>query len=306
MIGINLLCGIAIVTRAALKGMADSVGVFIPILQEAADNVKESVNQARYQVMEHNRNLLKDDTAASGMDSLSEEDQNQPSNGHMLEITSSADEGNTQQQIESSYVTPPSIIQPVVASTSVTTNSATKTFERATPSSSVSSSTTALEKSTDFGLNVPTKQQQKAKRLEQQPEQNAANMSTKSISPRPTTQKLQQTEPTPEKHWSSTIADHILINLKTVMMLALIALTVYMSTIWVRSGHRMADKADEFLHLNMTLKDTSSLGQQPIYLQKSTSRSVYLRDLDEGFLKNTIQPPYANSIRYLNWMVAIL
>ncbi|KAL7317917.1 SNF1-interacting protein [Mucor circinelloides] len=288
----------AIVTRAALKGMADSVGVFIPILQEAADNVKESVDQARYQVMEHNRNLLKDDTAASGMDSLSEEDQNQPNNGHMLEITSSADEGNTQQQIESSYVTPPSIIQPVVASASVITNSATKTLERATPSPSVSSSTTALERSTDLGLNVSTKQQQKAKRLEQQTEQSAANMSTKSISSRPATQKLQQTEPTPEKHWSSTIVDHVLINLKTVAMFALIALTVYMSTIWVRSGHRMADKADEFLHLNMTLKDTSSLGQQPIYVQKSTSRSVYLRDLDEGFLKNSIQPPYANSISF--------
>ncbi|KAF1803955.1 hypothetical protein FB192DRAFT_1277897 [Mucor lusitanicus] len=104
----------AIVTRAALKGMADSVGVFIPILQAAAENIKESVDEARKQVMEHNKNLLQNDAASqvatSGMESVSEEDQSPPdSTEHMLESTSAADKGNTQQQIESSYSTSRSV-----------------------------------------------------------------------------------------------------------------------------------------------------------------------------------------------------
>ncbi|KAL0140742.1 hypothetical protein V8B55DRAFT_1510080 [Mucor lusitanicus] len=294
----------AIVTRAALKGMADSVGVFIPILQAAAENIKESVDEARKQVMEHNKNLLQNDAASqvatSGMESVSEEDQSPPdSTEHMLESTSAADKGNTQQQIESSYVAPRSIVQPVVASTSVTTTNAGKTLERATPSPSVSSTATALEKESDVNLNVPTKQQQRSKRMESPP-QNAPSMTTKSATPQSSKQNLQKTEPATKSHWLSTIADHVPINLKTVAMFILMGFTVYMSTIWVRSGHRMADKADEFLHLNITPKDATlrHMEQQPIYLQKSTSRSVYLRDLDEGFLKNTIQPPYANSISF--------
>ncbi|KAI9246007.1 hypothetical protein EDC94DRAFT_529843 [Helicostylum pulchrum] len=37
---------------------------------------------------------------------------------------------------------------------------------------------------------------------------------------------------------------------------------------------------------------------QAIPVKKSKSRSVYIRDLDEGFLKNTILPPYAKSESY--------
>lgn len=303
---------IAIVTRAALKGMADSVGVFIPILQAAAENIKESVDEARKQVVEHNKNLLKNDAAshaASGMDSVSEEgeeeDQN-PSTNDRLEATPSPDEAKTQQQLESSYVAPRSITQPVVArSTSATTNTnMAKTLERATPSPSVSSTTTALEKGSDISLNAPTKLQQRSKQTEQQPQQHARSGATRLVTAQPSKQRLpqQQAETATEKHWLSTIADYVPINLKTVAMFVLMGFTVYVSTMWVRSGYRMADKADEFLHHNTTPKGafgTLLHVDQPIYLQKSTSRSVYLRDLDEGFLRNTIQPPYANSIRYL-------
>ncbi|KAL9545535.1 hypothetical protein MBANPS3_007111 [Mucor bainieri] len=313
----------AIVTRAALKGMADSVGVFIPILQAAADNIKESVDEARKQVMEHNKNLLESDAAtasqvvasSSGMESVSEEDQGGPSttthnNAYMLEITPPADEAaSAQQQMESSYVAPRSVLQPVVASTSVTATHAGRVFERVALSPSVSSATTvtsaALEKESDTpGLHVPSKQQQKSKRLEQQPQPNARSVATKSATS--SSQSSKQTEPpATQSHWLSTALDYVPINLKTIAMFVLMGLTVYMSTIWVRSGHRVADKADEFLHLNITPKDSTALNhmkqqqqQQPIYLQKSTSRSVYLRDLDEGFLKNTIQPPYANSMSF--------
>ncbi|KAK4520326.1 uncharacterized protein ATC70_008459 [Mucor velutinosus] len=294
----------AIVTRAALKGMADSVGVFIPILQEAAKNIKESVDEARKQVMEHNKNLLKSEATphvASGMHSVLEEDQDPSTNNeYMLEIASSADVPDTAQQLGSSDVAPRSIVQPVVASTTVTTTIAGKALERATPSPSGPSTMTALEKDNDISLNVPNKQPQRSKRLEQQPQQNARSKATKSVAPQPSKQELQQGESATEKHWLSTIADYAPINLKTVGMFVLMGFTVYMSTIWIRSSHRVADKADEFLHLNITPKDTTVnyMNQQPIYLQKSTSRSVYLRDLDEGFLKSSIQPPYADSISF--------
>ncbi|GAN01488.1 transcription factor [Mucor ambiguus] len=293
----------AIVTRAALKGMADSVGLFIPILQAAAENIKESVDETRKQVMEHNKSLLKNDTVASqvasGMDSVSEEEGQSPATNHedMLESASSANEVSTQQRIESSFVAPGSIVQPVAVSTSLTTTNAGKTFERATPSPSVSSTTTALEKESDISLDIPSKHQQRTKRMEQLPRQNARREVVKSVTPQ---SSKQQAEPATEKHWLSTIADHVPINLKTVAMFILMCFTVYMSTIWVRSGHSVAGKADEFLHPNITSKETTLnyTEQRPVYLQKSTSRSVYLRDLDEGFLKNTIQPPYANSISF--------
>ncbi|KAI8346774.1 hypothetical protein BD560DRAFT_439570 [Blakeslea trispora] len=48
----------AIVTRAALSGMSDSVHVFIPILTEAAKKIKADVDEERLQQIEYNTGLL--------------------------------------------------------------------------------------------------------------------------------------------------------------------------------------------------------------------------------------------------------
>lgn len=281
--------------------MADSVGVFIPIVQEAAENIRESVDEARSEVIEFNKNLLKDDTAShktNGMDSVSEEDQNQSSN-YLLGVTPVIVDNQMQQNIDSGHVAPQSINQSVIIST--TTINTNRVLERSTPSPSLSSTTTALDKGTDLSLNASTDQQQISKRIQQQQSQQKTHSSpAKSVTPQQSKQKLQQPSTTlNEKHWYSNVTDFIPINLKTASMFILLAFTTYMITIWVRSEHRMADKADSLLHLNVTHKDPlrNNLEHQPIYLQKSSSRSVYLRDLDEGFLKNTIEPPYADSIR---------
>lgn len=281
--------------------MADSVGVFIPILQEAAENIRESVDEARSEVIEFNKNLLKDDTVShktNGMDSVSEEDKNQSSN-YLLGVTPVIVDNQMQQNIDSGHVAPQSINQSVIIST--TTINTNRALERSTPSPSFSSMTTALDKGTDLSLNASTDQQQISKRTQQQQSQQKTRSSpAKSVTPQQSKQKLQQPLTTlNEKHWYSNVIDFMPINLKTASMFILLAFTVYMTTIWVRSEHRMADKADRLLHLNITHKDPprNNLEQQPIYLQKSSSRSVYLRDLDEGFLKNTIEPPYADSIR---------
>ncbi|KAI7892149.1 uncharacterized protein EV154DRAFT_419104 [Mucor mucedo] len=50
----------AIVTRAALKGMADSVGVFIPILKSSADTTKATLNSARRKALHQYENLTDD------------------------------------------------------------------------------------------------------------------------------------------------------------------------------------------------------------------------------------------------------
>ncbi|KAI8981625.1 hypothetical protein BDF20DRAFT_999755 [Mycotypha africana] len=47
----------AIVTRAALKGMSDSVHIFTTIINDAAKRVKASVDELRLQNMEYNQNL---------------------------------------------------------------------------------------------------------------------------------------------------------------------------------------------------------------------------------------------------------
>ncbi|KAI8374045.1 hypothetical protein EDC96DRAFT_437703 [Choanephora cucurbitarum] len=48
----------AIVTRAALSGMSESVQVFIPILTEASNQIKEKVDEERRQQIEYNTSLL--------------------------------------------------------------------------------------------------------------------------------------------------------------------------------------------------------------------------------------------------------
>jgi hypothetical protein len=79
--------------------------------------------------------------------------------------------------------------------------------------------------------------------------------------------------------------------------LALLGFTVYMTVIWFKSGTKMIDEANDYLRLNGSMNDNKPIMKHPIYKKESISRTVYLRDLNEGFLKNALLPPYAGSPR---------
>ncbi|RCI05514.1 SNF1-interacting protein [Rhizopus stolonifer] len=61
----------AIVTRAALKGMSDSVQVFMPILEEASEKIKAAVDQEHQQGLEHNNSLFANQHEAGNKPSMS-------------------------------------------------------------------------------------------------------------------------------------------------------------------------------------------------------------------------------------------
>ncbi|KAI8641777.1 hypothetical protein BD408DRAFT_433004 [Parasitella parasitica] len=281
----------AIVTRAALKGMADSVGVFIPILQKAAQGIKQSVDEARNQAMEYNKNLLKANRDANGLDSTSKHTQSTDLN---LEVTSAIASIVKQQQAGSGHVAPRPVAQPLILPAATSS----KTAEKATPSPSVSSTTTALDKGSDLSPTPSSDLQQVPEKVQQQ--QKSHGSQARSVSPRLSKHNLHRPPTRNETHWYSMVIDYIASNLKALLLLFLLGCSVYMTTIWAQSGGGMLDKLDEFLHPNITCKDLprAKLEQQPIFLQKSTSRSVYLRDLDEGFLENSIQPPFAKSLSF--------
>ncbi|CEP07785.1 hypothetical protein [Parasitella parasitica] len=286
----------AIVTRAALKGMADSVGIFMPILQKAAEDIKQSVDHARNQVVEYNKNLFQDNGVPNDLNSPSMRGQ---STDYVLEVTSPIALNVIKQQDESGYIAPPSTIQPIKPSSTVNlTTISSKAVEKASPSPSVSSTTTALDKGSDFSSNPSSDQQPVLQKVQER--QKPHNSRVRSVSPRQSKHDSSQTPKMNEARWYSMVTDYITSNSKTIIVLFLFGYSVYMATIWIQNGYGIADEVNGFVHPNFTCKGDPhiKLEQQPIFLQKSTSRSVYLRDLDEGFLENSIQPPFAKSTSF--------
>lgn len=239
--------------------MSDSVGVFIPILKLAADNIKDSLDKSKHKVL-HQRNSL-DETLSQksyiGMESLVEEEQDNKSVDFVQE------EDEIMNEIE---LVPAHKILPLPAISSFRNPEAPLHIPQQNPS-------------------VPAAQTAEIPRT-------LAQASSTTLRPR----KAKLAIPAaPENTWLSTIMDFFISNITSIAQAILFVFTVYMTIIYFKSGGAL-DEANNYFHLNVT--DRPALEHVlDTRLNKSLSRSVYLRDLDEGFLKNSILPPYSESER---------
>lgn len=249
----------AIVTRAALKGMADSVGVFIPILKSSADTIKTSLNNSRRKTLDQHENLADDTKSHKSFTSLVpvvEEEQDDKNVDFVQE---------DKPDVASLHkvVSLPPVASPSVAS-----------------------------------LDIP-QQQQKAPTITAQTIEKPRQI----VQPAPVVPSLQPSKSIklpvlPKISWISIVKDSIGTHLLSITQFLLFLITVYMMILYFKSEKALGDATDHLQFNNIT--ESRGPTQDHVFgarLNKSLSRSVYLRDLDEGFLKNSILPPYSQSQR---------
>lgn len=271
----------AIVTRAALKGMSDSVGVFVPILQSAADNLKAFLDEDR---RKHNALQNAPDVSASiqsGMESLVEEDGGGEESMKLVE---------EKKEIIDYSQPNKAVVAPISSTTSV---------KSVTPSPSVSASTTpSPSKSAQSSAGVvSTKQSPEKARLTVPTPARSVSPS----SPAPKRSKIvKHSVSHEESSWLAKISDFLPISMVSVGFLLLLGFTIYMTFSWYNSETKVINKANNYPRINGS-ENHPSMKKVPIAKQ-SNSRSVYLRDLNEGFLKNSLLPPYAGSISYKTFL----
>lgn len=236
--------------------MADSVGVFIPILKSSADNIKKSLDESRRKVLHQHDSLDENISRRSfiGMDSVVEEEQEGNSVNFVQEDKSDVLDLSPPHKI----VSLPPILAPKIQDIPL--------------------------RITQHKPPVPVQATEKTHTLVQSP---------------PTTLqsgKSNQKIPVVSKNtWLSTIKDSATSNIASITQVLVFVFTVYVTIVYFKSGKALED-ATGYLHSNVTDRPVQER-QFGTRLSKSLSRSVYLRDLDEGVLKNSILPPYSQSER---------
>lgn len=256
--------------------MSDSVGVFVPILQSAADNLKASLDEDR---RKHNALQNAPDVSASiqsGMESLVEEDGGGEESINLVE---------EKKEIIDYSQPNKAVVAPITSTTSV---------KSVTPSPSVSASTTpSPSKSAQSSAGVvSTKQSPEKARLTVPTPARSVSPS----SPAPKRSKIvKHSVSHEESSWLAKISDFLPISMVSVGFLLLLGFTIYMTLSWYNSETKVINKANNYLRINGS-ESHPSMRKVPL-VKQSNSRSVYLRDLNEGFLKNSLLPPYAGSIR---------
>ena len=249
----------AIVTRAALKGMADSVGVFVPILKANAEKIKQSLDKARHQ---HQTGPQGSHDVNQNMESLVEDE----------EELDQEDDFDSEGLVETAIPLP----------------NATKTSSNVSLGSSLSTNKSPLS-------NVRSRSPL--------PESKINTSTTKVVrkggAPASTTvhrkHRTKDMTPSPKHVWLTTIRDYIAASLVPIGSLVLFVFTVYTTWKWCRSGSKIMEVATNYPRINGTVHNP--MIKHTPRKKESSSRSVYLRDLQDGFLKNSLVPPYAGSER---------
>lgn len=251
--------------------MSDSVGIFVSILKEEAENLKDKVDETRRQNDQFNEDLENSgddndesiDESVTSMDLVREEEKEGPS------------------ELEYPIAQNNDIVQkPASKATSVVEKTAISPSVSSTPSPS---------KDNDNTLKIPNKRSTVVKK-------NTEDHAVKPLTSRGLKKGLASESPTSTPPMTSTsflskATGFLSISLQPYISLLLLCFALYISIIWFHSGAKVVQDADSFLSMNISQP-------VPVFItNKSTSRSVYLRDLDEGFLKNTIEPPYARTNR---------
>ncbi|KAG2234954.1 hypothetical protein INT48_005108 [Thamnidium elegans] len=232
----------AIVTRAALKGMTDSIGLFVPIIKSVAESIKDNSKEPKLLVQAGSS--IAESSLHGGMDSVVEEDNDEAESVHFADYD---------QVIETNQaMSPPANITPAVSYSS------------------------KVERS------QPVKPEAVVVNTQKRPKQHARSVSTNTAK---------------EIKLSDYIVDLVSSHLIPTATVVLFIFTMYMMIVWYRSSSRMMQESKGNLQHNTSAPEVNyRVETRPV--KKSKSRSVYIRDLDEGFLKNTILPPYAKSESY--------
>lgn len=234
----------SIVTRSALKGMSDSVGVFGPILKNAAENIKAQVDESRRQVVEYNSQLL-------------------------MTSENVGDEKEVEQVV--------AVPSPSVSST-VTSAQVVDTLPVVVPKERKVTNVAPVQVNTSVAHQKPVVKE----KYEPHKHEHLVHLH------RP--RELQ--EPKEAHSWWNTAKTFIVTNVLNLLLVASIGLVLYLSISWFTSDVAL-DAVDT---TNTTVTKMVDHSQQ-VPFRRTSSRSVYLKDLDEGFLRNSIHPPFAKSTR---------
>ncbi|KAI8890658.1 hypothetical protein K501DRAFT_236218 [Backusella circina FSU 941] len=245
-----------IVTRAALKGMADSVGVFGPILEREANRIHDSVEETRL-LRKKASNVLAASPDTSNIElNLVREEEAEVSN-----ITVVEPEGETSPKTSLEISKPRSMKSSVPPVEKPSTAPKTVPQMKKTPAPVIS-------KPVDVKSTRPklTKKSSKQKI--------APNIKQSYIS------------------WLSSAKEYApTISWISLATYAFLGLTVYMTWTWFWSTSKTLERATKAINNNQM--------DAPLRTEKkSVARSVYLRDLEKGFLSASIRPPYVDSQSY--------
>jgi hypothetical protein len=306
------------VTRAALRGMSDSVGVFIPILKDTAEKIKEELDAKKraHSIQQHGS--IDDGSSNVGMESLiegeddeEEEEQEDTEDQEEVESDTITRENTPVQETRIATASPEAMSSSSPAPAPTSRGRSNSSNIKVTPSTSVS--TVSTSKYEGASLQIPKRQQKPSAIAAKSIQKARSGNEVKLKQPSTTT----STVPRPhgeEKHdnklaWLTTVKEYIpSVSLTTMASLLMLGFTIYMTMMWFRSGSKVIDEADRYLRMNVTTESSDRPSHMmhggKLHLNKgSPSRSVYLRDLDEGFLRNSILPPYAKSQRYEKYRI---
>jgi hypothetical protein len=225
----------SIVTRSALKGMSDSVGVFGPILNNAADTIQAHVDESRKEVIEYNSHLLNE----------------------KHETPSTVAENTADPVVTVAAVK--AAVKPVQVKKQALTSVISKPDLTESPPPIAASPTPVVLPTTAAATAPPA--------MKQAPKSVAHHHHH--------TQEKQES-------WVDTLKTTVLDNVLNFAVIAAIGFFFYFSITWFISDVSL-DRA-----VNNTMVSP---------YRRSAARSVYLRDLDEGFLRNSVQPPFSKSTR---------
>ncbi|CAO3627035.1 unnamed protein product [Cunninghamella blakesleeana] len=270
----------AIVTRAALKGMSDSIGVFIPILENASKDIEESVNEQRqleYQQCnevnghQHNHNndiLTHNNTIENAIKSSSPLDIRIMSNVNPLNLNIKS---GPHLHLNQSILTNP------IPSTSTSSNVQIPVVlptNKPTLSSAPSSSTAQTAKATSSIANKSTSTSPKKK----------ASSSPKTTRVQFMKEKLTDDFGQEIPSLVKAAIDSLWSLHLWVIGIVIIGCLVWFLGILGKSQHQLQQNEHRYHHQEQ---------QQPT--TQVIQHAVYLRDLNEGFIKKSLKPPYAES-----------
>ncbi|KAI7897495.1 uncharacterized protein BX663DRAFT_481716 [Cokeromyces recurvatus] len=236
-----------IVTKAALKGMADSIQVFIPILKNAAEEIKNKVNEMQYQVEQHNKKLLNQQDYNNSKDQ--EYKLEEPIVSDQSKKLDEDRNVKPQKEMAATILTPKKQLQ-IPELPPITT--ITKTEQKA--------------------------EESVAKATIMQP---ATNKDTAIEHRHAETTYCQKTDSNNSKQWLEKFFGQYTIEILVAIISVLLVYIIATRFWWQQNNNK------------------------PVLLAtQEVSRSVYLRDLNEGFLNSAPLPPYAESESYKAFLEA--
>ncbi|KAI9302210.1 hypothetical protein BJ944DRAFT_242579 [Cunninghamella echinulata] len=252
----------AIVTRAALKGMSDSIGVFIPILENVSKSIEENVNELR---------RIESEQCNTGINSNSNHQQRNL-NENILHITTTMDNTIKKEHILSS----PTDVKIMSDVNPLNLNIKSHHFNHINQpipiKPALTSSSSPSPKLPISSINKPS-----SSSIESTPKKGPSSTKTTKVQfiKEKLTDDLGQEIPSLVK----TAMDSLWPPNLWIVGILIIGCSIWLSGIFGKH-HQLQE--DQFQ-------------QQQQSSAQVIHHAIYLRDLDEGFIKKSLKPPYAES-----------